>query len=290
MALNDRIRELRKANGMTQEALGKAVGVSAQAVSKWENDGAPDVELLPVLADTLGVTIDGLFGRSDQSAPDMEKLLFGYISNLPMEKRMERLCKLIWVGMQGIIPKHMYGGAENYLDTCRTDGPDEFWIRSQIQDEFGLILGCPSRELHFFCIFPEPEKGYAAYLEPTEKMAELFACLGRPRRLETLCWLSTQEKGYGRMFTAETLAAKRKMTVEMAEECLDDLRQFNLVSDLQLVQETGETSIYSAGMNAALIPLLFMGKWLCDQKDSWAISMYHRDEGLLKQIPGEEEV
>ena len=63
--LSGRIAELRKERGLTQEQLGQLVGVSAQAVSKWEKGGAPDVELLPALADRLGVTIDGLFGREE---------------------------------------------------------------------------------------------------------------------------------------------------------------------------------------------------------------------------------
>ena len=54
--IGTRIAALRKKRGLTQEQLGSQVGVSAQAVSKWENGGAPDVELLPALADRLGVT------------------------------------------------------------------------------------------------------------------------------------------------------------------------------------------------------------------------------------------
>ncbi len=50
--------------GMTQERLANIAHVSAQAVSKWENDQSyPDILLLPVLADTFGVTIDELLGR-----------------------------------------------------------------------------------------------------------------------------------------------------------------------------------------------------------------------------------
>ena len=49
--LSECIAELRRARNLTQEQLGQLVGVSAQAVSKWEKGGAPDVELLPALAD-----------------------------------------------------------------------------------------------------------------------------------------------------------------------------------------------------------------------------------------------
>lgn len=63
--LSERIAALRKERGLTQEQLGRLVGVSSQAVGKWEKGGAPDVELLPILSRQLGVTIDALFGLED---------------------------------------------------------------------------------------------------------------------------------------------------------------------------------------------------------------------------------
>ena len=61
-AIGETIRKLRKAKGMTQEELADVIHVSYQAVSKWENGGSPDLEMLPVLANTFGVTIDELMG------------------------------------------------------------------------------------------------------------------------------------------------------------------------------------------------------------------------------------
>ena len=62
--LGEQIARFRKAVDMTQEELGRAVGISAQAVSRWECGGAPDVTLLPAVADTLGVTVDAQIGRA----------------------------------------------------------------------------------------------------------------------------------------------------------------------------------------------------------------------------------
>lgn len=60
--LGNKIRTLRKQKGVTQEALAEAMGVSFQAVSKWENSSAlPDVELIPALASFFGVSTDELF-------------------------------------------------------------------------------------------------------------------------------------------------------------------------------------------------------------------------------------
>lgn len=65
--LGARICAKRKARGMSQENLAEKLGVSSQAVSKWENDvSCPDIGLLPKLADILYTTTDQLLtGKTD---------------------------------------------------------------------------------------------------------------------------------------------------------------------------------------------------------------------------------
>ena len=60
--LGNKIRELRRKKGITQEQLASALNLSPQAVSKWEmGAGYPDVGLIPVLAGYFGVSLDVLF-------------------------------------------------------------------------------------------------------------------------------------------------------------------------------------------------------------------------------------
>lgn len=67
MNLNERIYELRREREWTQEQLAQKLGVSYQAVSKWENAQAcPDISLLPAIANLFEVSIDSLFGREKQ--------------------------------------------------------------------------------------------------------------------------------------------------------------------------------------------------------------------------------
>ena len=62
--IGENIAMLRKQNGLTQEALASAIGVSAQSISKWENNtNMPDIMILPIFADVFNISIDELFGR-----------------------------------------------------------------------------------------------------------------------------------------------------------------------------------------------------------------------------------
>lgn len=58
-----RLKSFRKKRGLTQEQMAEYMGVSSQAVSKWENNiSYPDVSLLPILANLFSVTTDELLG------------------------------------------------------------------------------------------------------------------------------------------------------------------------------------------------------------------------------------
>ena len=62
MKIGTKIRELRQQAGISQEILARALSMTPQAVSRWENGTtAPDISLLPALANYFGVSIDALF-------------------------------------------------------------------------------------------------------------------------------------------------------------------------------------------------------------------------------------
>ncbi|MBO5052479.1 MAG: helix-turn-helix domain-containing protein [Clostridia bacterium] len=57
------IKKLRQENNITQDTLATAIGVTPQAISRWESEGGyPDIELLPPLADFFSVSTDELLG------------------------------------------------------------------------------------------------------------------------------------------------------------------------------------------------------------------------------------
>lgn len=68
-----RIAALRRERGMTQESLAQRLGITNQAVSKWEGDQCcPDIMQLPLLADLFGITLDELFGRTGAAKPELQ--------------------------------------------------------------------------------------------------------------------------------------------------------------------------------------------------------------------------
>ncbi len=97
--IGTKIKGLRLAASMTQEQLAQRLGVSAQAVSKWESGtNMPDIQLLPELSVIFGVSIDSLFDMTD-------------------EKHMERIENMI----DGVrfLSQEEFGNAESFLKECQ---------------------------------------------------------------------------------------------------------------------------------------------------------------------------
>lgn len=74
--LGTKIRELRRRDGRTQDSLADALGITAQAVSRWESGGSyPDMEMIPAIANYFHISIDELFGYHDEREEKIKAIL-----------------------------------------------------------------------------------------------------------------------------------------------------------------------------------------------------------------------
>lgn len=95
MKIGKKIKGLRLKKSVTQEQMAAALNLTAQAISKWENDVTlPDIQMLPEISAYLGVTIDDLFDLSE-------------------EKHLERIDNMIW--NDRVITRENFDYAESYL-------------------------------------------------------------------------------------------------------------------------------------------------------------------------------
>ena len=76
LELGNNIRQLRRRDKRTQEQLAEALGVTSQAVSRWESGGSyPDMNLIPSIANYFGVSIDELFGYTNDRTKRIGELV-----------------------------------------------------------------------------------------------------------------------------------------------------------------------------------------------------------------------
>lgn len=69
LMIGDKLKKLRRSKDLTQEEVAAHLGISYQAISKWERgDGYPDITMLPALANYFEVSIDALIGMDEISS------------------------------------------------------------------------------------------------------------------------------------------------------------------------------------------------------------------------------
>ena len=95
MELAGNLKRLRKAAGLTQEALAERLHLTGQAVSRWETgEGYPEITLLPTLADLLGVTVDALL-RPAELTPEETYAIAGEALRLDQAGQHEEAVALL---------------------------------------------------------------------------------------------------------------------------------------------------------------------------------------------------
>ena len=76
LTLGNKIKELRKRDNRKQEDIAQALGVTNQAISRWESNSCyPDMELIPAIANYFNVSIDELFGYSKERKEKLNAIL-----------------------------------------------------------------------------------------------------------------------------------------------------------------------------------------------------------------------
>ena len=168
MSIGEQIKKFRTEKSITQEQLGEPVGVSTQAVSKWERGGAPDIELLPALSQALGVSIDALFGSDDRS----ETLKLAHKLSRMSDKEAYRyafgICWALEVGL-----RRDSSVIEDFIDLQIVNNPSkkentEYF--SKLLRDGGISTARISPDFRHFFLMVEPDGGIKNQLSSIETL------------------------------------------------------------------------------------------------------------------------
>ena len=279
--IQKQIAALRRERGLTQEQLGQLVGVSAQAVSKWETGGTPDVELLPAIADQLGVTIDTLFAREKQEVQKMPALLDRWLAKQPAEERISALFSLLAETFQSIF---LPGSLDSFrpLSLPWTDVMDaakkEVWLRSMCNTDSGMILGILEEKTPMYLLLPQFAEGYESAFAQNDAYRKLFSALCLPGSLEILRYLYTQKSGY---YTADAIVTRCALSEDTVKAALAALCNCNLLTETGIAFGDRSEHAYQIHDNCGLVPFLILARWLMEKDDCWLFGWTTREKPPL---------
>ena len=260
------LQALRKERGMTQEQLASQLGVSAQAVSKWEKNGSyPDGDLLPRIADIFGVSIDYLYGRAPRNhsmEQQLEDSLREYLkqhcedATFRGELLIEKIQDCIWAMHHACFERTTVSPERPRMEADPLAAGFTY-----VSSMAGFSYGRLNQDLEYNVVAKTPENGFAKGLESPENLAQLFAFLGDVEHMKLIYFLLSLR---GTEFVREeTLVKRLGMPVERIRKAMKYLLTLageRGILECEIVddQDKQETIYSMLAMTNDLLLTLFM--------------------------------
>lgn len=249
--INEQIAYYRKQRGLTQEDVARALGVTNQAVSKWESaQCCPDITLLPELADLFEVSVDKLLGRKPSaSLGELCHMLKAHFSSLPEHSTFGQVYRIAAL-------LHEAAATDGYKQQVPWQSRD---YSTDDVAEWGLSVcsepeGCTVRKQNSIC-FTLSEKSTAPNNIQLHRLSQKLSRLSEPDTLKVLFALySLTQQDFDLYVTAAEIAEAARLPVNLTENLLNSL-------PLTLKEENGELMYRLDGANSYLPSLLML---LCD--------------------------
>lgn len=260
LRIGEKISAYRKSKGYTQEQLGELVGVSGQAVSKWENGGVPDTYLLPAVAKALGVSIDALFDMekkiSDCTQDEILDHLFEFCLQNSCEKShdfdlFEFLFETVWTLQSAYLGNESRRTLKDVVEKNRGNQQ----ITSQIINNGGTTYLSLVENFPFFCaVWDNPE--ISKKLLSEKSFGDFFSLLASNEGMRAIIF--TQSTTETSQYTAEMMAKKIGISVEKFLEIEPSLVKFGLLNEDTLTLNDQVIKVYRKWSNPEIRPLLIM--------------------------------
>ena len=250
MNIGNRIKELRVKNKVTQEELSKVLQVSTQAVSKWENGGSPDLELVPSIATYFNVTTDYLFDMKNSDIVNIDKKVAKYIQSFNLENRMNVVYDLAFK-MSIATRGDEIEDQEEFDELIKND--DMF---STIIGPEGIAITSLAKDNKIFICLPKDDKSnYSKMLLSKDKQRKFCEYLSDELFYNTLVFLHSRNGGN---FTEQLLIDNLNITYDEARSILKKMEEFKIVSCADVPINDTTMKLYAVLQNPQIVGLIAM--------------------------------
>ena len=268
------IAKLRKEKSITQEELASRVGVSSQAVSKWENGGMPDAELLPRIADFLEVSIDTLFGRSLKDQCDFAQVITAQFEDKNEDQKIQTMFKMCWEMEKAMF----YPGKSENLEEIRQSIGDGNQTYSSIVCDSGFTRVGIGNRLPYFLLVPESKDKEKAFFEGIDYTV-FFKDFSDQNVFNALVMLNKRKNR--KAFTDNLLVKKMDIDKDTAADIIRILQKYRLIHVTQIEMDDEEQEIYTFNPTPSFIALLIFAREMIDRPNNFSYYMGNRNQPYL---------
>lgn len=269
------IAKLRKEKGVTQEELAKNVCVSPQAVSKWENGGVPDTELLPKIADYFEVSIDMLFGRSIVNYSDIKKVLEQKIIETEHDQKLDMVFELCWN-----MERAMFGNIsedDSVKDYQRKLGKTD-QTYSSIMSDYGYTRMGIANRLQYFLIVPEVQDKESAFFNGID-YTSFFKDFSDKVVFDTMIMLSKRD--HRKSFSPNLLIKNLGLDFDKALEVIKTLHKYGFISITQIEMDDVTQEVYTFVPSPSFTAILIFAREIIDKPHVFSYYMGNRNRPYL---------
>ena len=268
------IAKLRKEKSVTQEELASKVGVSSQAVSKWENGGMPDAELLPRIADFFEVSIDTLFGRILKDQCDFAQVITTQFEDKDEDQKIQTMFKMCWE-----IEKAMfYPEKSESLEEMQLSIGDGNQTYSSIVCDSGFTRVGIGNRLPYFLLVPECKDKERAFFEGID-YTTFFKDFSDQNVFRAVVLLNKRKSR--KAFTANLLIKEMDIDKNTAADIIRILQKYNLIHITQIETDDEEQEIYTFNPTPSFIALLIFAREMIARPNVFSYYMGNRNQPYL---------
>ena len=258
--IGKQIAVLRKEKGIKQDELARHVGVSTQAVSKWENGGVPDTELLPMIADFFGVSVDCLFGRNITDYNDLETALCQKIIDAPYSEQVKLVydyCRIMEFALFG---EYQQDGKldDNDIDNYTMSEPNA--IYSSFLSDNGFTKMALANTRPYFFVAPEPPADDEKFKLDNADYVSFLKDFSDPDLFNTCIMLYKRDTD--KAFTPNLLVKKMGVNTEKAMQILAVLKKYHFLHEHKIEMDDEVQIVYNFNHAPAFIPFLIFAREL----------------------------
>ena len=234
----------------------------------------PDTELLPKIADFFGVSIDSLFGRTNNDSARLPKLLCEKL--ISSDNRMTEAFDICWTLERALFGESKYDG-EGIREFWKNADQKEF-IYSRYLDDSGFTLMNLVPRLPYFFIAPDVPDFAKTLLDGIDYRS-LFMALSDPEFFDALIFLNTRDAS--KAFTPNLLIKKFGMTFDRAMELIKAFEKYRLINVTQIEMDDVTQEIYTFRPSPSFIALLIMAREFISNPSNYSHYMGGRKKPYL---------
>lgn len=258
------LQSLRKSKGITQNELAEKLGISPQAVSKWENGSYPDADFIPKIADFFEVSIDELYGRGKEKLPLEEEIYQNIYKGFGWEKEkqkefFDKYLEYFWAALNGCFnwkaeyqKRQVRENASSGSILITTEGIS--FMSNRKVCECGFVL-------------KKPQDGFKALFNEKDRLEMIFGFLGDQDNLKILEFMFSLKEM--EVVKASRIAKKTGVDKSKVEKSMDRLVGFvewaGAFESVNIMEDDGKTEKaykISLGNGAQYLLLLSVAQFI----------------------------